>query len=301
MAMNPMQRKANNYLLIGVLVTLLVTGSIIGILFVQLNKLQTQINTQKEKTKEVYVVSKNVNSGETVSLDNLKKVSVISDAIPSDVLKVADLTENTVAKIDMKTGTVVTSNMISEIDSQTTNDIRIQEYNMLVLPSQIENEDYIDIRLRMPNGVDYIVVSKKKVEIPTIDGVESLNTIRVKMSEEEILTMSSAIVEAYWATASYLYVTTYAEPGMQEQATPTYLASDKVIELMNNDPNIETVARNELFTRYNNTASTIRGNITNILNSYAEDGNENVQSGVKEEIERAQEQRQSYLESLAGN
>lgn len=301
MAMNPMQRKANNYLLIGVLVTLLITGSIIGILFVQLNKLQIQINAQEENSKEVYVVSKNINSGETLSLSNLKKVSVISEAIPENVLTIADITENTVAKIDLKKGTVITNNMVSEIDNQTTKDVRIQEYNMLVLPSQIKNEDYIDIRLRMPNGTDYIVVSKKKVEIPEIDGIESLNTIRVKMAEEEILTMSSAIVEAYWATGSYLYVTTYAEPGMQDQATPTYLASDKVIELMNNDPNIETVARNELFTRYNNTAASIRGNITNILNSYAEEGNENVQSGVKEEIERAQEQRQSYLESLAGN
>ena len=35
MAMNPMQRKANNYLLIGVLVTLLITGSIIAILVMQ--------------------------------------------------------------------------------------------------------------------------------------------------------------------------------------------------------------------------------------------------------------------------
>ena len=301
MAMNPMQRKANNYLLIGVLVTLLITGSIIAMLFIQLNKLQTQIKTQEANSKNVYVVSKNINSGETVTLSGLKQVSVITDAIPADALTSSSITENTIAKIDLKAGTVVTTAMVAESDDQTTKDVRVQEYNMIVLPSQIKNEDYIDIRLRMPNGTDYIVASKKKVEIPTIDGVESANTIRVKMNEEEILTMSSAIVEAYWATGSVLYATTYAEPGMQEQATPTYLASNSVIELMNNDPNIELVARNALFTRYNSTESSVRGNITSILNSYSADGNTNVQSGVKDEIERAQEQRQSYLESLAGN
>ena len=301
MAMNPMQRKANNYLLIGVLVTLLITGSIIAMLFIQLNKLQNQIKTQEANTKKVYVVSKNINSGETISLSDLKQVSAMTDAIPTDAITATNITENTVAKIDLKIGTVVTTNMVSESDEQTTKDVRIQEYNMIVLPSQIKSEDYIDIRLRMPNGTDYIVASKKKVEIPTIDGVESANTIRIKMAEEEILTMSSAIVEAYWATGSILYATTYVEPGLQEQATPTYLASDKVIELMNNDPNIETVARNELFTRYNSTASSVRGNIINILNSYSEDGNTNVQSGVENEVERAQEQRQSYLDSLAGN
>lgn len=300
MAMNPMQRKANNYLLIGVLVTLLITGSIIAILFMQLNKLQTQIKKEEANTKKVYVLAKDIKSGETIGTADLKQIAVTGNAVPSDALLASDITENTIAKIDLKTGTMLTQNMVSESDEKTTNDMRTQEYNMIELPSQIQNDEYIDIRLRMPNGTDYIVVSKKKVTIPTIEGVESLNTIRINLSEEEILLMSNAIVEAYWATGSKLYATTYVEPGLQEQITPTYLPSDKVIELMNNDPNIETVAKNELFTRYNSTASSIRGNIVNILNSYSEDGNDNVESGVKEEITKAQEERQKYLESLGG-
>ena len=198
MAMNPMQRKANNYLLIGVLVTLLITGSIIAILFMQLSKLNKQIKSQEAKMKSVYIVSKDMNSGEEVSLSNLKQVSVTSDVIPSNIANVSDLTENTVAKIDLKAGTVLTANMLSEKDEETTADLRVQEYNMVELPTQIKSGDYIDIRLRLPNGTDYIVVSKKKVEIPTIDGVESANTIKVNVAEQEILLMSNAIVEAYW-------------------------------------------------------------------------------------------------------
>lgn len=298
MAMNPMQRKANNYLLIGVLVTLLITGSIIAILFMQLSKLNKQIKSQEAKMKSVYIVSKDMNSGEEVSLSNLKQVSVTSDVIPSNIANVSDLTENTVAKIDLKAGTVLTANMLSEKDEQTTADLRVQEYNMVELPTQIKSGDYIDIRLRLPNGTDYIVVSKKKVEIPTIDGVESANTIKVNVAEQEILLMSNAIVEAYWMAGSKLYVTTYTEPGMQDGATPTYLPSDRVVELMNADPNIVAIAKNELFTRYNSTASTIRGNIVNSLNQYGEDGQENVEAGVQEEITKAREQRQTYLEAL---
>lgn len=300
MAMNPMQRKANNYLLIGVLVTLLITGSIIAILFMQLSKLNNQIKTQEAKMKNVYVVSKDINSGETVDLSVLKQVLVTGDAAPSNVVKASDITEETIAKIDLKIGTVLTTNMINEKSEETTADLRTQEYNMVLLPTQIQSGDYIDIRLRLPNGTDYIVVSKKKVEIPTIDGVESANTIKVNVAEQEILLMSNAIVEAYWATGSILYATTYVEPGMQDQATPTYLPSDKVIELMNTDPNIVTVAKNELFTRYNNTAASVRGNIVNSLNTYAEDGQDNVQTGVQEEINKAKEERQSYLEALGG-
>lgn len=298
MAMNPMQRKANNYLLIGVLVTLLITGSIIAILFMQLSKLNKEIKTQEAKMKNVYVVSKDINSGETVDLSKLKQVLVTGDAVPSNVVKVSDITEETIAKIDLKTGTVLTANMINEKSEETTADLRTQEYNMVLLPTQIQNGDYVDIRLRLPNGTDYIVVSKKKVDIPTIDGVESANTIKINVAEQEILLMSNAIVEAYWATGSILYATTYVEPGMQDQATPTYLPSDKVVELMNTDPNIVTVAKNELFTRYNNTAASVRGNIINTLNGYAEDGQENVETGVQEEITKAKEERQTYLEAL---
>lgn len=300
MATNPMQRKANNYLLIGVLVTLLITGTIIVILFMQLNKLNNTIKEQEANMKKVYIVSSDIRSGDTVTISSLKQVSVTKDAIPSDVANVGELTEETIAKIDLKAGTVLTTNMITQITEKNTADIRTQEYNMILLPTQIQNGDYIDIRLRLPNGTDYIVVSKKKVDIPIIDGVESANTIKINVAEEEILLMSNAIVEAYWATGSILYATTYAEPGMQDQATPTYLPSDKVIELMNTDPNIETVARNELFTRYNSTASSIRGNIVNTLNTYAEEGQSSVESGVQEEINKAKEERQAYLDALGG-
>lgn len=298
MAMNPMQRKANMYLLIGVLVTLLITGSIIAILFMQYTKLNNQIKSQEASKKTVYVVSKEIDSGEKVSLSSLKQVLATSDVVPGNAITASNLTENTVAKINLKVGTIVTANMINESEEATTSDLRTQEYNMVLLPTQIQSGDYIDIRLRMPNGTDYIVVSKKKVEIPTIEGVESLNTIKVNVTEQEILLMSNAIVEAYWATGSILYATTYVEPGMQEQAIPTYLPSDRVVELMNTDPNIVTVAKNELFTRYNSTASSVRGNIVNSLNTYSEDGQDNVQAGVEEEITRAREERQSYLDAL---
>lgn len=301
MVMNPMQRKANNYLLIGVFVTLLITGSIIAILFMQLSKVNKQIKTQESKMKKVYVVSKDIKSGEVVSISSLKQVLVTGDAIPSNTVDITSITEDTTAKIDLKVGTVLATNMINEEGEETSADLRTQEYNMVQLPGQIKDGDYIDIRLRMPNGTDYIVASKKKVTIPTIAGVESLNTIKVNMTEEEILLMSNAIVEAYWAPGSILYTATYVEPGMQDKATPTYLPSDKVIQLMNTDPNIVAVAKNELFTRYNNTASTIRGDITSILNNYAEDGLDNVQAGVQEEITKAREERQSYLEALGAN
>ena len=196
MAMNPMQRKANNYLLIGIFGTLLVTGAIIVFLFMQLNTLKQDAKKQQTNSKKVYVVSKDIKSGETVSYDKLEQKQISNAAIPTNALSV-DLTDKTIAKIDLKVGTVITDNMVQESDDKTTADIRKQEYNTVILPTQIQSGDYIDVRLRLSNGVDYIVVSKKKVEIPEINGVESANTIDINLNETEIMVMSNAIIERF--------------------------------------------------------------------------------------------------------
>lgn len=298
MAMNPMQRKANNYLLIGVLVTLLITGTIIGFLFIQLNKLQTEKKSEASAMKEVYVVSSDINSGDTVSLDKLKKQPVAASMIPSNALTAGDVTENTIAKIAVKKGSVMTVDMVTESDNPTTDDMRVQEYNMVLLPTQIQTGDYVDIRLRMPSGEDFIVVSKKRVELPTIDGVDSYSSIKLQMSEEDTVVMSNAIVEAYIMKGSVLYAATYVEPGMQNGATTTYIPKATVQDLMYRNPNIVTEAKNALMTIYNANQSTRNNVINGGLSQYREDELDNIQEAVQEQINKAKEERQSYLESL---
>ena len=173
---------------------------------------------------------------------------------------------------------------------------------MLRLSSQIAAEDYIDIRFRMPSGEDYIVVSKKKVEIPQIDGVYSATTIWLQLTEDEILTMSNAIVENYMIEGSVLYTAKYVEPGTQEKATPTYVPSEAVQNLLrNNDSNILNTAKLALLTRYQGN-SDVRNNINNTKNSIdPDDVATNISTGVKQEVSTAQEQRQDYLDALSGN
>ena len=292
MAMNPMQRKANNYLLIGILGTLLVTGLIIVFLFIQLNNLKQDAKKQQTNSKTVYVVAQDIKSGETVSYEKLIKRSIQNVAIPENVLSV-ELTEKTIAKIDLKIGTVITDNMVQESDDKTTADIRKQEYNTIILPTQIQSGDYIDVRLRLSNGVDYIVVSKKKVEIPQIDGVESANSININLNETEIMVMSNAIIEAFIDKGSLLYATTYAEPGMKSSVIPTYVPSGTVQSALNANPNIEQEAKNALFARYNQNASTRTNVIDGTLVQYAQDRVDNIEEGVQEQITKAKEERQT--------
>ena len=261
--------------------------------------------------KKIYILGQDVVSGDVITSDMLTQVDVPSSIIPANAITLDDIINNnideegniiegsisTVAKININSGTILTSDMVQNTDDTIQADQRIQEYNMIQLPTQLQNGEYIDIRLRLPSGEDYIVVSKKKVELPIISGVDSLNSIWIKMSEADILAMSNAIVEAYIMKGSVLYATRYAEAGMQTAATSTYVPSQAVMNLMYADPNIVQNAKNELLARYQSTVNN-RNSINNSLNIYAEDSTSNIEEGVQEEINKALEERQQYLESL---
>ena len=293
MAMNPMQRKARNSFLLGMMITLLITSVIIALLFLQVTKLKQEADKLQKSYVTAYVLQADIESGINITVSDVTATKISKNMLPNDYISASELTETTIAKVSLKAGTVLTSSIIEDSEEQTTKDIRMQEYNMLVLPTQLEKDDYIDIRWMLPNGQDYIVVSKKRV----MDCNE--NTVWLKMGEDELLTMSGAIVEAYTVTGSKLYAVTYVEPGMQETAFPTYVPSNDVITLINSDKNITNEAMAKLRDRYTDALRRAREqNIQNIINNYSENSIENIEAKLEEEIARQQEARQMYLDQL---
>lgn len=316
MPKNPMQRKAQNSFLLGMFITLLITGAIIAFLVVQLTRVTNEQKEAEANRKQVYVLAQDISSGDTVTADLLQSQMVDGTTIPSNALTPAILEEqssvydedgnlvrkvNIVSKIDLKQGTVVTSDMIME-EGEITADIRKVEYNMIIPQTQLESGSYVDIRLRLPDGQDLIVVSHEQVEIPAIAGVDSLNSMWFNLDETQILTLSCAIVESYKIQGSLLYVSEYVEPGFQDAATVTYLPSDEIINLINRDPNCVDEAKQAIFQRNNdaNNKTAVRNPVNNALNQNAEDAIDNVIDNVEEELQKTQEERQTYLESLGG-
>ena len=290
MAMNPMQKKARTSFLLGIFLTLLICGLVIVFLIFQL----MQVKKEQESIvyKPVYVLSQDVQSGDYIGA-LYKKVNLDNTGIPANAITdLSYLTDTTIAKVNLGKGTILTTDLIYEDGIEESSDVRVQEYNMLILPSQLEAGSYVDIRLRLPSGEDYIVISKKYVQDT------DANTIWIKVSEDEILAMSNAIVEAYRMNGSLLYATTYSDAGIQSAASPTYVASSEVVQLMNSDPNIINVAKTALAERYASLQAQ-RQTIVNALNGFNEDGLTNVQQKVEIEIEEQQSARQQYIDGMA--
>ncbi len=201
------------------------------------------------------------------------------------------------AKVSMQANTILTRELITKGNNTTSDDIRKQEYNVVILPTQLQTGDYIDIRLSMPSGEDYIVVSKKEVEIPIVDNVDSQNTIWLNLSEQEILSMSSAIMDAFKVEGSKLYATTYTEPGFQTAAIPTYPVNAEVVQQLRENPSDAIKEAVEgLLKRYSLTQrSRINKNIEDNLTK----ADDNVKTKMQESIQKTQEERQKYLDSLS--
>ena len=367
MAKNPMQRKAQNSFLLGMLITLLITGIVIAILIVQLHNINTELTTLNENKAKVCALNTPVKSGQIITQDLVQVIEVDKSAIPrnafgSDVsnintyslsdpagnaigtdengqLYVSYYDETTqtnrnrviiesgdsfyyqdnnekieitsvpiVAKVDMEVNTVLTSSLVIKDSDLVTDDTRKVEYNMILPQTQLESGTYVDIRLRLPDGADYIVVSHKQIEIPAISGIESQDTMSFNMNEIEILTLSCAIVESYKIQGSLLYVTEYVEPGLQNEAAVTYVPDNTTLALIQRNPNCVEEAKQALWNRVlnadrdalNSDASNLRNPVNNALNQNAEDAIDNVIDNVEEEIRKTQEERQSYLDSLGG-
>ena len=308
MASNPIKRRARQSFFLGFLIALVVMAMVVMALVTKINSL----NEENEKLKilgpkvKVYTVNRDIEEGEAITVDDLQvaemQLSANSKAIdvqnyidPTIFYKEDEETGEEVetsytAKVKLQTGSVVTLSSLKE--GGIADDERMMEYGMIVLPSQLKNGDFVDIRLRLADGTESVVLAKKKIEQCTA------NSVWMKMKEEDILTMNSAIVDAYTVKGSQLRATLYTNPLMQEAVETTYPINVDVLMSIRDNPNILEEAVAALVNKW--TEST-----RNTINSYitattAEEKADEVQAGYDTEATDINTARGEYVSSLEG-
>ena len=164
MASNPIKRRARQSFFLGFLISLVIMAIVVMMLVTKINSL----NEENEKLKilgpkvSVYTVNKDIEEGEAITVEDLEsaemQLSADSAAIdvqnyidPSIFYKEDEETGEEVevsytAKVKLQTGSVVTLSSLKE--GGIADDERMMEYGMIVLPSQLKNGDFVDIRLR---------------------------------------------------------------------------------------------------------------------------------------------------------
>lgn len=321
MASNPMQRKVRNAFLGGFLISLIIAAIAVVFLYTQLRKVQQETKVEKETlTTSVYVVDNTITSGGVLK-GNISYKTITAEAVPTNAVTPNDLakyvvgdeatnltignylSDETISKIKLEPGTILTKDMIGYKDGafiyeengeiKVNSSVRMEEYNMISLPSKLQVGDYIDIRLQLPTGETFIVASKKYVEDT------DATTVWIKVSEEEILAINNAIVEAYSMKGSKIYADVYVEGGYQGKADVTYVPSEAVLQLIDGDGNIINTAREYLKSKYTDSMRAQRNQVINYnLKLYEDDRLKNTEEGITKEIEDLRDSRQQYLDAL---
>ena len=320
MASNPIKRRARQSFLLGFLIALVVMAVVVMVLFTKINSL----NEENKQLKvlgpriSVYTVKRDIEVGDLIKLEDLDSANMqlaadsgsievnnyIDPTIFSsyDEEKQEEIEHTYTAKVKIPAGTVVTLAMLQE--GGVANDERLMEYSCIVLPSQLINGDYIDIRMRLANGTETVIFAKKKVEQCTD------TTIWMKMTEKEILTMNSAIVDAYLAEGSQIRATVYTNPLMQEPLEENYPVNDEIRYAITFNPNIVVEARQALVDKWRVTSDQLVGKTDlqvarSEIDSYIKDNTqeqraEKVEAAYEEEAANMSSARSEYVSALEG-
>lgn len=282
-----LKRTSQRYIVISLFSIIIICAAFLLVYFTIIKQIkenyQNDLNALKNQldAKEVYIYEAKVDipAGYQIKEEDLNYSLSYSDKPQGYFMTKEDI--GMTSLIDINAGTQIIEGMLTAdtIDSN----LREVEYNTFYINSNIIQNDYIDVRIRFPNGEDYIVLSKKRILAPNIESFHCF----LWLKEEEILNMSSAIVDAYLYSGSLLYTTKYIEPNLQQESIPTYQPSLATLALMEQDKNIVEKASKELNKRLR---KAMENRLTEYINIDISKINWNL---PKEAVEEVSEQEES--------
>lgn len=191
-----------------------------------------QLAVYELKSRQGYVLQIGKKAGEIINEEDIVAMYLPDYFTPVDLIATRENIVGKVIKINADVNTAITNEMVyanGPLDPS----LRREEVEYIKLPLELKEKDTVDIRIVYPNGEDYIVVAKTKLDV--VDQEKQLaffNSV-----EEEALLLQSALVDAYINNAE-LYMKEYIEPEMQPKPVVTYTPNKDVIAMLKMNPQI---------------------------------------------------------------
>lgn len=196
-------------------------------------------------------------AGQTLTEESLVPItipsSLVGDAYITDPSKII----GKYCKVNIIPGTPITADLLmAEKFDDTLRDVDIVVDARVV---GLRKGDYVDVRITMPYGEDYVILPHKRIQ------QMNSKTLKFYLTEVEWQLWQSATVDYYLHSAlgCRIYLTKYVEPGVQQAATEWYAPSERVVQMMREDPNISVESQ-----RYLSALASGRADVDNTLNEF---------------------------------
>lgn len=214
-------------------------GSVVVLGGVALHNQMPSKDQEKGKSLVTYgvVVLENLAKGEVLKPEQLVSIPLTDTEHRLNMVQLEDAIGGKL-RYAVGANTVLSPEMI-DTGVIVADDLRKHAYHFIEMTDALSSGDYVDIRIQFPNGADYIVLSKKRVLACSLydEVAQTDNSLWIEVSEEEILTLSSAVVDAYFNEQAKIYAIQYVSQD-QEKAIVTYPENDIVHALIQEDPNV---------------------------------------------------------------
>lgn len=240
------KRTTRQYIIVAMICIIVIGGAAIITSVILTGQIREEYNQQltevyKERAmnqRSIYIAYGDILKGDLITADNVKKMTVYASQPEETYMGEEGLGK--AALLDIPMGTHLQDNMLTE--SAVNSELREVEYDVINVNSDLINNDTVDIRIFFPNGEDYIILTKKEMKGIAAD----TGSCFLWLTEEEILRMASATVDAYLYSGAKIYTTKYIEPNLQDSSQVTYEPSVSTQLLIRDNPNILETATNEL-------------------------------------------------------
>lgn len=199
----------------------------------QLTALKLSV-AQTVTTREVCVVRKDVTGGDMVRDTDIEYVEIPIELVTEKHITNPETIIGKYFKIDLAKGTTVTSDLLVEFETEGTTYVR--DITFPYLPLGLSVGDFVDIRMSLPYGEEFIILSHKRVQ----QLVQESSTIQVIMNDAELALWSSALTDKalYGSQGLSIYVTKYTDPGYHDPAVQYYPVREEVAVTVKINPAI---------------------------------------------------------------
>lgn len=288
------KRTTMQYIIVSVICIIIIGGAALFTSVVLTNQIKEEYQVllkeayrdMESNKKMVYIAISDITPGDIVSKEKVEKKTVYSTQPQESYITNEDIGK--VAVINITRGTHILKPMLTV--NMVASGLREMEYRVVSLNTNIMNNDTVDLRIFFPNGEDYIILSKKIIKGMTPESQSCL----LWLSEEEVLRMSSAIVDSYLYSGTIIYTSKYIEPTFQEASQVTYQPSVSTLLLIESNPNIVDTATNEISklvrkTMENRLADSFHTNVQEIEWNLSTNKSVMEESAAKTETEASQD------------
>lgn len=188
----------------------------------------------QQNTRQVYVAVRDICVGECIETEMVELRRTLCSQTDELLFSEQDIGKEAVAAI--RAGTFLNKSFVNQ--SGEVEGFREMCYRTIDLTGNITDYDVVDIRIRYPNGEDYIVLAGKQILLDE----EVRDRCYLKVSEEELILMSAALVDVEQNNGTRIYTSKYPEPTLQEKSIVTYRPPEAIIELLEQSPNVKCEA-----------------------------------------------------------